>query len=112
MAKRKEIAPELFAAPVHLSTRSQELWRSLVPRRARSPERIALLTTGLEALDRSDAARTAIEQQGMVTVTESTKAIHINPLVKVEREGRALFSKIWAQLGLTWCIEIDGRWPE
>jgi hypothetical protein len=96
-------------APEHLSQRSKELWTALVPRRAKSPERLALLVTALEALDRADAARSSIEVHGMVTVTEATKAVHVHPLVRVERESRQLFAKIWKTLELTWSIQLDGR---
>ena len=35
-----------FPAPGHLSERSRELWLALVPRRAKSPGRLALLQIG------------------------------------------------------------------
>ncbi len=95
-------------APEHLSARSRELWASIVPRRAKSPERLALLRMALEALDRSDEAREALAQQGLLTVTESTKAVHMNPLVKVQKESQQLFAKVWGLLNLQWA-DLDGR---
>jgi phage terminase small subunit len=59
-----------------------------------------LLRLWLEALDRADKARVAVEAEGMTTKTESTGAVHVHPLVKVEREARAQASKLAAQLGL------------
>lgn len=92
-----------------VSERAQALWREVVPRRAVSPERLALLQVALEALDRADAATAVIEQEGMVTTTKTTGAVHIHPLVKVERESRQLFARCWREMGLSWSVELDGR---
>ena len=34
--------------------------------------------------------------------TERSGVAHAHPLLKVERENRQLFLKIWAKLGLDW----------
>ncbi len=94
-------------APFHLSERAKALWVSLVPRRAKSPERLALIQTALEALDRADAARVAIEKDGLTTTTTTTGAIHLHPLLRVERESRQLFAQIWKSLGLEWYAKLD-----
>jgi len=101
--------PEVPGPPEHLSQRTQILWRGIVPRRAISPERLALLQVALEALDRADAARQVITQEGMVTTTKTTGAVHVHPLVKVEREALGVFTRCWRALGLTWSMELDGR---
>jgi phage terminase small subunit len=75
--------PEVPGPPEHLSERAQGLWREIVPRRAVSPERLALLQVALEALDRADAARQVIAQEGMITTTKTTGAVHVHPLVKL-----------------------------
>lgn len=100
---------ELGAPPQHLSERAVTLWHQVVPRRARSPERLALLIAALEALDRADEARKLIQQQGMVTAEGKGKMQHVNPLVKIERDNRGLFAKLWTQLNLQWDMEQDGR---
>ena len=97
--------------PDHLSEKSKALWASLVPRRAKSPERLALLTVALESLDRADAARELLAEEGMVATTATTKAVHLHPAAKLERESRAIFARIWKQLGLSWDYELDGGWP-
>ena len=56
----------------------------------------------------ADEARRAIETEGLVTTTKTTGAVHVHPLVKVEREARAQFMKIWGELQLRWDREIDG----
>ena len=55
--------------PAHLSERAKGLWRGVVPSTIRCPERLALLQSGLEALDRADQAREAISREGLTTVT-------------------------------------------
>lgn len=98
-----------FPAPSHLSERSRTLWAELVPSRARSAGRQALLQSALEALDRADEARAAITGTGLTTTTKTTGAVHIHPLLKVERESRQQFAKIWGELHFGWDQRIDGR---
>lgn len=112
MAKRKTAAPVTWPEPAaHLSERAAALWRELVPRRARSPERLALLQAALEALDRADAARVALDGQPLTTTTRTSGAVHVHPLVRVERESRAAFARLWRDLALTYWVPIDGGRP-
>ena len=93
--------------PAHLSERSRELWRAIVPDRALSPGRVALLQAALEALDRADQAREILDREGLTITTKSTGMVHVHPLVKVERENRQLFIRAWDLLGLKWDGRID-----
>ena len=97
-----------FKPPKHLSPRAAALWASVVPSRAKSPGRLALIQAALEALDLADAARLAVAEHGMVSVTKTTGAVHVHPLVKVERDARAQFTSIWLALKLSWDQSIDG----
>lgn len=87
-------------APNHLSPRAKTLWGELVPRRARSPERLALLQTALEALDRADQAKEQLDREGLTWTTKSSGAVHVHPLLKVEKDARGAFAQIWNRLGL------------
>jgi len=102
-----------FAPPSHLSHESKELWCDLVPRKARSAGRLALLVSALEARDRAEQARLELARGTLTTTTKTTGAIHVNPLVKVEREARQQFARIWEQLHFGYDME-DGidfeRW--
>jgi len=93
--------------PAHLSERARALWASVVPRRASSPERLALIQIALESLDRANSVAEVIARDGMTTTTKTTGAVHINPLLKLEYDNRQLFSKIWLELSLGWSNEID-----
>jgi P27 family predicted phage terminase small subunit len=95
--------------PAHLSERARALWRVLVPRRARSPERLALLTVALEALDRAEQARAQLEQEGLTRTTETTGTVHLHPASRIEKDARSLFARVWEQLGLAWDANLDGR---
>lgn len=103
-----------FEPPSHLSEESAALWRELVPQRARSSGRLVLIRAALEARDRAEQARVAIAESSMATTTKTTGAVHVHPLVKVEREARQQFSRIWSDLHLGYDQAEDGtdfqRW--
>jgi phage terminase small subunit len=101
--------PPPIPPPSHLSDKSKELWRSVVPRRARSPERLTLLQVALEALDRADSAAEVIRTEGMTVKTATTGVTHAHVAVKIERESRGLFLRAWDQLGFEWWSPIDGK---
>ena len=89
--------------PVGLSGESKILWKEITQSRARTPERLALLHQALIALDRANQAAALVEKEGMVLVTKRTGVAHSNPALKIERENRALFVRIWGgMLNLTW----------
>ncbi len=109
MAKKPSTAePVDFTPPEHLSDRSKALWLAVVPSRAMSAGRLAMIQVALEALDRADEARLAVRRDGLTTKTATTGDVHVNPLVKIERECRAQFAKIWESLGLAWETRTDG----
>ena len=68
-----------------------------------------LLQAALEALDRADAARLVIDKEGLTFSTETTGALHVHPMVKIEEKSRQLFSRTWRDLNLGWAPDIDGR---
>jgi phage terminase small subunit len=94
--------------PGTLSERSQALWREIVPRRAKSIGRLTLLEQALLALDRADQAAAELAGKSLTTTTEKTGAVHVHPAVKIEREGRQQFAKLWGQLNLSWDEAVDG----
>ncbi len=96
------------AVPARLSKRSKALWRSVVPSRAKSAERQALVILALEALDAADECRARVRKEGLTVTTKRSGTVHVHPLVKVEKEQRALFAKVWGQLNFQWNHEIDG----
>lgn len=101
---RKGNAPTesgVLPPPAHLSEVSRTLWReAMATMRGWTAPRIQLLIQTLNSLDRAEEARTAVAEQGMCTVTESTGAVHINPLLKAEREFRQQFLTGLDRLGL------------
>ncbi len=100
---------ETYPAAAHLSEKALKLWSDIVPNRARSPERLALLQVALECLDRADGCREQIQREGLTVISTTTGVQHINVIVKIEKESRAQFAKIWSDLSLQWNATIDGR---
>jgi P27 family predicted phage terminase small subunit len=94
----------LSEIPAHLSESSKALWREILAEEA-SSGRKALVLAGLEARDRAEQARVLLEQQGLISTTEETGAMHVNPLVKIESDNRRIFAQIWAKLGLDFGLE-------
>lgn len=87
-------------APEGLSERSCELWQSVVGNS--SPGRQAAIEQALRALDRADQAAAELKALGLTTTTKTTGAVHVHPLVKVERECRQQFLRAWSSLHLDW----------
>ncbi len=83
----------------HLSENARGLWNELRTDHE-SPGRLALLLTGLEALDRADQAKAIIDREGLTIVTESTGMSRAHPLLKVEKDARQQFIKVMLSLGL------------
>lgn len=81
--------------PAHLSPRAAALWRSVVPAKAKTMPRIALVQAALESLDRADQAREQIAEGALAFTTKTTGAVHVNPLTKLEKESRAAFVATW-----------------
>ena len=95
--------------PEHLSDSAKRLWSEIVPGRAKSPGRLALLTVALEARDRADEARELIKTGGMISQEEGAKMAHVHPALKIEKDARSQFLSAWNQLSLSWDMRIDGR---
>jgi hypothetical protein len=91
-----------------LSESSKELWAKVVTKPV-SVGRLAVIVAALEARDRAEECRLAVNREGLTTTTETTGAVHLHPLLKVERENRQLFARLWTQLNLHFASTIDGR---
>lgn len=94
--------PKEFPAPAGLSDRATALWHGVVPSRAVSHGRRALIEEALRALDRADEAAAIVNRDGLSFTTETTGAVHIHPAVRIEREARQMFAKIWSGMHLDW----------
>ncbi len=107
---KKGRAKHRFPPPAHLSERSKNLWRDLVPRQAEKAERLTLLRVALELLDRADGAGETVAREGLTTTTKRSGALHVHPLVRVEREARQQFIKVWLALGFQHDESEDPDW--
>jgi hypothetical protein len=66
-----------------------------VPKRAVSAGRLALIEEALKVLDRADQATVVVDQLGATFTTTTTGAVHVRPEVRIERENRQLFARLW-----------------
>lgn len=97
-----------YKAPAGLSETSKAIWQGVIPRRAKTAERILLIKTALQALDRADEITAKIKEQGLTIENPSTGAMRANPLIKLEKELRGQFASIWSGMDLDWDGKIDG----
>ena len=100
--------PADYPPPEGLSERSTALWASIVPRRATSAGRLALIEEALRALDRADQARRIVDEKGPTFETETTGTVHVRPETRIERENRQMFARIWSSMHLEWSYNEDG----
>lgn len=113
MKNRPDSGPvDRLEPPDGLSESSRALWNQLVPRRARSAGRLALLTVALEARDRAAEARQVIAAEGMTSTATKGSLRHVHPLLRVEKDAMTLFARCWHDLSLGWDGQVDGgRFP-
>jgi len=100
-----------YKAPKELSEMSKAVWRGVVPRRAKTVERMLLVKTALLALDRAQEVTAEIKKEGLTIENPSSGAKRANPLIKLEKELRAQFATIWDGMNLDWDGVIDGENP-
>jgi phage terminase small subunit len=94
--------------PPHLSEKAKTLWQQYAGPVLRSPGQLALLQSGLEALDRADQARELIAREGMTIVSERGKIAHQHPALNILKEAESTVVKIWRVLNLNW----PGKWQK
>ena len=98
----------MLKPPEHLSDRSKQLWRKILDDGEVSPGRAALFQTALECLDRADEARAMLADEGLIAITSTTGASHAHPLLKIEKDNRQLFARLWQVLNLQYSAKTDG----
>lgn len=110
MAMRR-LAPEPdYPPPEGLSPASEGLWRALVPAKARSGGRLALLEEALHARDRAASARALLAREGLVAESHG-KMPHAHPAIGIERDAVTQFAALWHALALAFDQKVDGaRW--
>ena len=70
-----------------------------------------MLEQCLRALDRADECHRLLGTQELVSVTKTTGAQHLHPLLRVEKEARETFARLAGMLGLQWDPAQDGGEP-
>lgn len=95
-------------APESLSSRSADLWSTVVADYVLEPLELELLRLCLEALDRVDDARAEIDQHGPFVVDRfgSRKP---SPALAAERDARIAYARLWRELALDGPPAADSR---
>ena len=87
--------------PKSLSERSQGIWNEVLVGWDLGPDECEVLRLALEVLDRYDAARKAVERDGMLVPGRyAEKQLVVHPLLAVERDLRLAYARLVRQLGL------------
>jgi phage terminase small subunit len=87
------------SAPKHLRKAIQKFWCRVVQDYELQEHHIRILTCACEALDRATEARLAVQKAGAF-FTNRHGAIKPHPGLAVERDNRALFSRLIRELAL------------
>lgn len=85
-------------APAHLSTESKRLWKSAFENYSIDDQAEMILLCGLEARDRREQARQAIEKDGAV-VLDRFQQQKPSPWVGIERDSAATLARCFRLLG-------------
>jgi P27 family predicted phage terminase small subunit len=86
-------------APGHLSKEAREVWRVVVDSFDLLDSDFVLLRVVCESFDRLQAARRAIEKEGMI-LTDANGRKYLNPACSIEKESRMGLLRAWRQLNL------------
>jgi len=89
---QRRAKPKQWCCPEYLSVGAEVLWKTLVPKRIRTPEQIALLVAGLESRDLAENARELLEAYGGDPDGRGIAVIRL--------ESLRTFATIWSALGL------------
>lgn len=77
--------------PKHLSLEAKRIWKELVEEYSiEDSAGLRILRVSLESFDRVQAARKAIDHDGM-TITDKFGQVKAHPLLSAERDSRAAF---------------------
>jgi phage terminase small subunit len=86
------------AAPAHLQPDTAAWFDSVLADFVLEPHQVRILTLAGEAWDRCVEARQRIAKEGLTV--EGREGLKTHPCVAIERDARAAFARLVAQLGL------------
>lgn len=86
------------SAPSHLSKATKAWWKVTVAEFELAAHQVKLLQAACESWDRAQEAREAIAEHGLIVEGRYGQPV-ANPAAVIEKESRALFGRLVAQLG-------------
>jgi P27 family predicted phage terminase small subunit len=79
------------SAPKHLSAEARKIWKEILAEYSIDDAAgLRILRVALESFDRAQAARVAIDRDGL-TVIDKAGQVKSHPLLPIERDSRAAF---------------------
>ena len=97
-------------APDHLQPATARWWRSVLEDYELEPHHVRLLTLAAESWDRTAAARSVLDRNGL-TYVDRFGAPRARPEVAIERDGRLAFARLIRELDLDVEPPAEGRRP-
>jgi phage terminase small subunit len=86
-------------APQHLAAATKKWWNLVVGDYELEAHHLRLLTLACSAWDRAEAARVALDKEGL-TYADRFGAPRLRPEVAVERDARLAFARLLRELAL------------
>ena len=88
-----------MSVPKHLRERGRVLFEQVSGEFELEPHALELLRLASEALDRTEQARQALADEGILTVTSQGRRV-AHPAVSIERDGRLAVARLLREIGL------------
>ncbi|HPC83670.1 MAG TPA: P27 family phage terminase small subunit [Thermoanaerobaculaceae bacterium] len=85
--------------PRHLRPATRRWWRAIVSTYELEEHHLRVLEAACSSWDRAEQAREAVDATGVI-IEDRWGQLKANPATVVERDQRALFGRLLAQLGL------------
>ncbi|MEI6610990.1 MAG: P27 family phage terminase small subunit [Deltaproteobacteria bacterium] len=80
-----------IVAPKHLSKEAKQIWKEILAEYSiNDAAGLRILQVALEAFDRAQAARAAVDKVGLMVIDKAGQ-VKSHPLLPIERDSRAAF---------------------
>jgi phage terminase small subunit len=96
MGKKPDKTP---SPPAHLSKRMKKFWISIFDSKTLKPHETLIFVKACEAHDRAEQARRVLKREGLI-FTDRFDQPRSRPEITIERDSRAAFAKLLAQIHL------------
>lgn len=107
---KKKMEHHEFVTPEHLESDTKAWYETVLSTWELDEHHKRILALAAGAWDRSEQARRALEEHGLVFL-DRFGSPHARPEIKIEHDSRILFSRLLRELGLDISPPDDPRMP-